>query len=392
MGSFAMHRFRTIDRPLSKQEMEEIDSWSSRFSPTSTGVTYVYHYGSFKQNVNTVFPKYFDAMLYVNSWGAKQLMFRFPKDLVDLKTLVKYENKRAYERHLNFKRVGDYIIMDLLWEEEEGGDWMEEEDYILDTLLPLREEILNGDYRTLYLGWLMVQQGDGDWEEDDYEDEEEEDWADDEAYASMPPIPANLQKLTTAHQYLIDTFLIDEELIKAAATNSPNASQQKPDYKKLIALLSNEEKEAFLLQFATGERRTEIQLRQRLEKLGGGKKGLAFGKSPSWETLTKKAKVIEVETAKKYAEEQRVAHINRMESLILKQSALWKEAENNILKAQGHTYDKATKILYELKEISEYEDKTRAFEQKLGEFISPYIRRGALLRRLRDSGVMTIKE
>jgi len=41
MGSFTMHRFRTIDRPLSKQEMEEIDSWSSRFSPTSTGVTYV---------------------------------------------------------------------------------------------------------------------------------------------------------------------------------------------------------------------------------------------------------------------------------------------------------------------------------------------------------------
>lgn len=390
MGSFEMHRFRTIDRPLSKPEMEEIDSWSSRFSPTSTGVTYIYHYGSFKQDAEKVFPKYFDAMLYVDSWGTKQLMFRFPKDLVDFKTLVKFDNEREYGPHLDCKRVGNYIIMDLYWHEEEGGEWVEEDDYILDTLLPLREEILNGDYRTLYLGWLMVQ-GAGGSKDEDYDDEDEEDWADEEDYSSMPPIPANLQRLTSAHRYLIEKFEIDKDIVKAAALASPNASQQKPDYKKLIALLPKEEKEAFLLRFATGERRTEIQLRQRLEELGGGKNGLAFGKSPSWTTLTKKAKVIEDEAAKEQAEVQRVAHINRMESLILKQSRMWHEAETNILKAQGNSYDKATKILYKLKEIAEYEDKSRKFEQKLKEFLSPYIRRTALIRRLRSEGVMTIK-
>ena len=73
MSSFEMHRFRTIDQPLSKLEMEEIDSWSSRFSPTSMGVNYIYHYGSFKKDVDKVFPKYFDAMLYVSSYGQKQL-------------------------------------------------------------------------------------------------------------------------------------------------------------------------------------------------------------------------------------------------------------------------------------------------------------------------------
>lgn len=390
MSGFEMHRFRTIDRALSRDEMEEIDSWSSRFSPTSMGVNYIYHYGSFKKDVNTVFPKYFDAMLYVDSWGTKQLMFRFPKELVDFKALVQYDNKRGYGRYLDCKRVGNYIILDLYWNEEEGGEWVEEEDYILDTLLPLREEILNGDYRTLYLGWLMVQ-GAGDWkEEEDNEDEDDEDWVDDEEQTSMPPIPANLQQLTAAHLYLIDRFEIDEDLVKAAAASSPSTSQQKPDYKKLIALLPNEEKEVFLLRFAMGERHTEIQLRQRLEELGG-KKDLAYGKSPSWEVLTKKAKVIEEETVKRLAEERRIAHINRMESLILQQPKMWQEAENNILKVRGNSYDKATKILCELKEIAEYEDKTRAFEQKLGEFLSPYIRRGALVRRLRNSGVMTIK-
>ncbi|MFK7984294.1 MAG: hypothetical protein AB8G86_30250 [Saprospiraceae bacterium] len=385
MSGFAMHRFRTIDQPLTRAEMDEIDSWSSRSSPTSTGVTYVYHYGSFGQNAEKVFPKYFDAMLYVDSWGTKQLMFRFPKDLVDWKGLTQFTNIKEYYRHLDFKRVGNYVIMDLYWNEEEGGEWVEEEDYILDTFLPLREEILNGDYRTLYLGWLMVEQ----YKREKGHEEEYDDY--DEDYSSMPSIPANLQRLTTAHQYLIEKFEITEDIVKAAAAVSPNASQQQPDYKKLIALLSNEEKEAFLLRFAIGERRTEIQLRQRLEELGDGKKELAFGKSPSWEALTKKAKIIENEAAKEAAEVQRVAHINRMEKLISQKMRLWHEAENNILKAQGNSYDKATKILYELKEIAAYEKEERKFEQKLGEFISPYIRRAALIRRLRAGGVMGIK-
>jgi len=379
MSGFEMHRFRTIDRPLSKEEMEEIDSWSSRFSPTSTGVTYIYHYGSFNQSVDKVFPKYFDAMLYVDSWGTKQLMFRFPKELIDWKVLRQFTNIKEYYRHLDFKRVGDYVVMDLYWKEEEGGEWMEEEDYILDTLLPLREEILNGDFRTLYLGWLMVQ-GTEDWEEEDEEDNE-----------PMPPIPANLQNLTAAHQYLMDRFEIDEYLVKAAASHSQNISQQKPNYKKLIALLSNEEKEAFLLRFATGERRTEIQLRHRLEEVGGGKKELAFGKSPSWNNLIKKAKAIEAETAKRLAKEQRIAHIKRMEELIPQQARLWKEVEDDILKSHGRAYDEATKGLCELKEIAKYEDQLNDFEQNLAQLLSPFLRRSALIGRLRKAGLMPMK-
>jgi len=390
MSGFEMHRFRTIDRPLSKKEMEEIDTWSSRFSPTSTGVTYIYHYGSFGQDADRVFPKYFDAMLYADNWGTKQLMFRFPKDLVDWNMLRQFTHIKEDYKHLKFKRVGDYVVMDLYWNEEEGGEWVEEDDYVLDTLLPLREEILNGDFRTLYLGWLMVQ-GTEDWEDEEYEDDE--DWEDEEHNTGMPPIPPNLQHLTAAHQYLIEKFEIEEDLVKAAASHSQHTSQQKPDYKKLIALLSTEEKEAFLLRVATGERRTEIKLRQRLVELSGGKKELAVGgKSPSWDSLTKKAKVIETETAKRLAEEQRAAHKKRMEALISQQPKLWQEAENNILKSQSRSYDRAVKILCELKEVAEYQEQLKDFEQKLAQLLSPFLRRGALMRRLRAGGLMTIKE
>ena len=79
-----------------------------------------------------------------------------------------------------------------------------------------------------------------------------------------------------------------------------------------------------------------------------------------------------------------------MESLILQQPKLWREAENNILKGQGNAYDKAAKILFELKEIAEYEHTQRDFEQKLGMMISPFLKRSALMRRLQNSGVLTV--
>ena len=80
-----------------------------------------------------------------------------------------------------------------------------------------------------------------------------------------------------------------------------------------------------------------------------------------------------------------------MDKLIPQQPKLWQEAETNILKSQGRAYDQAIKILCELKEVAEYEDQSSDFEQKLEELLSPFLRRSALIRRLRAAGLMAIK-
>lgn len=183
MSGCSIHHFKTIDRPFTDTERKEIDSWSSRFSPSSNDIRYIYHYGSFKQRVDKVFPKYFDALLHVDNWGTTQLMFRFPKNLVDWKTLFNYTIIRG-ETYLDFKRTGDYLILDLCWHNEEGGGWIEEEDYMVDSITALREEILQGDYRSLYLGWMMVQQHVPEWENIDDEELDEEELA-----ALQPAVP-----------------------------------------------------------------------------------------------------------------------------------------------------------------------------------------------------------
>ena len=44
MSEYQFYEFRSVDRPLTTKEQQEIDKWSSRTSPSSTGATFIYNY------------------------------------------------------------------------------------------------------------------------------------------------------------------------------------------------------------------------------------------------------------------------------------------------------------------------------------------------------------
>lgn len=275
MGSFEMHQFRTIDRPLNKEEQKEIDSWSSRFSPNAHGVDYVYHYGSFKQRVETVFAIYFDAMIYFDAYGTRRLMFRFPKEIVDWRTIAVFDNQAEMSScHLNIERKGEYVIMDMFWVDEEGGGWMEEDDYPIDAYIPLRQEILNGDYRSLFMLWLKVQEVKRLEETDDES-------------TPIPPLPANLNDLTKSQEELIELFVINEKFIEAASQNSPIQKKETPDYQRLILSLSKEQKNDFLRELLKETPQLSLRLKMALDEINGGKE-LHFGHQQDWGELLEK--------------------------------------------------------------------------------------------------------
>jgi hypothetical protein len=82
VSEYQFYEFRSIDRPLTTKEQQVIGGWSSRTYPTSTGATFTYSYSDFPQNPKQVVAKYFDAMFYIANWGSKQLMLRFPKEVL----------------------------------------------------------------------------------------------------------------------------------------------------------------------------------------------------------------------------------------------------------------------------------------------------------------------
>ncbi len=148
MSEYQYYEFRTIDRPLNQRQMDELRKWSTRAEITPTSFTNVYHYGDFRGSPETMMERYFDAFVYVANWGTNRLMFRIPRRLLDVKAAGEY----AAEDVLSIKAKRKHVVLEFL-SNEEGGDWVEGEPWMAQ-LIGLRAELMRGDLRALYLGWL----------------------------------------------------------------------------------------------------------------------------------------------------------------------------------------------------------------------------------------------
>ena len=93
MSEFQYYEFYAIDRELTRQEREEVDNLSSRFSPTSRRAIFTYSYSSFKHNEESVLLEYFDFFLYISNWGTKRIIYKFPQEIVNYDEIKKYKPK-----------------------------------------------------------------------------------------------------------------------------------------------------------------------------------------------------------------------------------------------------------------------------------------------------------
>jgi hypothetical protein len=103
--------------------MQALRNLSSRAQITPTSFVNEYHWGDFKGNPLKLVERYFDAFLYVANWGTRWLMFRVPRNLVDVDLVKKYCPGDSAVIH----EKGDYLILaftseteDYEWEEGEG--------------------------------------------------------------------------------------------------------------------------------------------------------------------------------------------------------------------------------------------------------------------------------
>ncbi|MCB0531998.1 MAG: hypothetical protein KDD14_07340 [Saprospiraceae bacterium] len=258
MSEFQLYQFKSIDRPLTATERKEIGSWSSRTNPTATSATFIYAYGDFPKDAEKVVEKYFDAMLYATNWGTKRLMFRLPKNLVDAEELSAYTFEMEYsEDSISLQECKSCYLLDINFHNEDGGTWLDEDDFDLDDFSSLREDILQGDYRALYLIWLQFAHNATAYQEE--EDEED-------TRLEPPPTPVNLSKLTATLKAVIDFFEIDQDIVTAAKKASKKIEPPALDYRKLISELSESECKEWLLRLANGEPRLELEFKKRLLK------------------------------------------------------------------------------------------------------------------------------
>ena len=190
-------------------------------------------------------------------------MFRFPTHIIPDEVMKAYQVADSLE----WSAEGDYAILNIeLRQEEPDDEWIEGAG-LLAGMVQVRDDLLRGDYRALYLAWLMIASCELDFlEEDDDEDLTEQ------------PVPPNLQALSPALHNFIDFFGIDADLVTAAAQTSPKAGKNSAKLSAYLDQLAETEQRSFLERLlkgrtASGHRSGKSSARA----IRHGKRGTASG-------------------------------------------------------------------------------------------------------------------
>jgi hypothetical protein len=367
MSEYQYYEFQAIDRPLTPKEQDEIRKLSSRVQLTPSQAIFLYNYGDFRGNPEKLLTQYFDMMFYIANWGTWQLMFRFPKAIANPEWFQPYEIKHT----ITVSTTPQYIILDVHINEEEGIGWVEGEGW-LPRLLPLRDELLRGDLRLLYLAWLRTAPHFADYgvEEDPIE----------------PPIPPGLDKLSESLQAFVELVELDPDLVAAAAQASDRQkSISQPSLDNWLEKLSADEKQEFLLKLVRREPHVDLQLINRLKELAGAAQSVPQSNSGHrrFSELQALAKTVR---KKRHQQEQNAARKNRikeLEALAPKEAQTWRRVVELIELKQAKPYDEATTLLIDLRDLAEHQGRLPEFIQRFKQLQSDYQNRPALITRFK---------
>ncbi|MCA1991426.1 MAG: hypothetical protein LDL41_05175 [Coleofasciculus sp. S288] len=365
MSEYQYYEFQTIDRPLTPNEQAAIRQLSSRVELSSTRAVFTYSYADFRGEPKQVLAKYFDAMFYIANWGTQQLMFRFPKSLLDFEEIQKY----CLEDFITLSVINNHVILEIQFDEEEGCGWIEETDY-LSSLVELRNDILQQDYRMLYLAWLRAITLDA-------LDEEE----------SEPPVPPGLGHLSRPLNAFVELFGVDDCLLKAAAKLScDRASISDTTLLQAIKKLSRKECDTFLLRLANGQPHLPLELNKKLSEI-------ITAPQPEYQpqrTIKQLFEAAEREREQeviRQTQEAEKKRLKELEKLAKREADAWNDVEQFIQKSQAKTYDEAVKLLLKLQDLAIHQNKKSDFRVRLNHIHDQYSKRSAFIKRLNNVGL-----
>jgi hypothetical protein len=374
MSEYQRYEFMTVERPLTAAQLDAVEALSSHIEATSTHAVIEYNWGNFKHDPIDVLRKYFDGFLYWANWGSPRLAFRFPHGILPADLIEGYD----LDDFVTFTRKADYDILDIQFGEMEAPDeWTE---YELGSLIGIRDELMEGDLRGLYIVWLAGQRMLQGYDED--EEIEEEDYE-----ITVPPVPPGLGTLTAAQYALAELLQLPEELLVAAAHHSeaavPSAGD---DFAAWVRLLSPERQEEYLVRLARNEPGLSRILARELRELGQDKSGIrpSEGEHVTYATLQSESTAIKGRREREKREQERLARLRHLQEIHDHQDSYWNQINQAVERGSGSGYDEALKLLIELRDSANQFNETEKFQDRFRSWVRSHLRRPALVKRLQS--------
>lgn len=381
VSEYQYYEFLSIDRSLTEREQRELRMISTRAEISAVRFQNEYQWGDLKADPTQLLARYFDAHVYVTNWGVHRFALRFPKDLVDVKAWRPY----CVGPCLTLHEQGAFVLLDFEVQEE-APEFDPDPDGCMSALVPIRQLLLRGDLRALYLGWLASVQSD-----------------EIPKTRREPPIPPGLQGLGGALEALCTFLFLDPDLVSAAAGESASDAPPLPEgLTDFVAALAESEKTRLLLDIVDGREANPAarilklfrnsQARKRGRAVGTERARSAFALQQQAAEL-RAARLLREETARKRAEAAaekaraaaRAKHLDLLEG---REETLWAKASPLIELKKPKAYAEAIAILRDLHDLAERKGTKTAFRERLAALLAHHPQKYAFLSRVSEAHLM----
>jgi len=381
MSEYQYYEFAAIDRALTAAEMAQLRRVSTRGHVSASGFVNHYEWGGLKADPADWMRRYFDAFVYTANWCSCQLSLRLPLATFDEAELQPFATGGA----LTFNATDEHWIIGWSLDESDNYDrfGMEDGSGWMGRLAPLRDELLRGDLRPLYLGWLATAGQ-----------------ADDDALEPQPP--AGLADLSPAQRALVEFIEIDVDLLAGAAAGGPPQAAS-DDLAQAAALdtwlagWSRDEMAAVLKLSVQGQgREAERRIRTRhamwlkeqrpTSAAPAARRSVAqlreLAQSASRVRLARQ----EQERAAQAAERQHQREVT-LRLLMADVDQRWAAIDALAARGSASGYEQAVRALTDLAEGYALTSSRKDFDRGLRRLLVRHATRGALLRRLTEAGL-----
>ena len=369
MSEYQRYEFMTIDRPLTRVQLDAVNALSSHIEASSTHALIEYHWGDFKHNPIDVLHKFFDGFLYWANWGSPELALRFPHGTLPVNLIDGYD----LDDFVTFTQHPDYDILDIHFGEMEGPDeWIE---YELGSLIAIRDELMEGDLRALYIVWLASQYMSGSYdEEEDYE-------------IRVPPVPPAFGTLTATQQALAELLQVPQELLVATARHSSAAtSSTDDDFAAWVKLLPPDRHNDYLVRLARNEPGLSRLLVKELRELSQDKTKTTSptGEHVTYATLLAESKAVKAQLEREKRKQEQAARQRHLQDIHDHQDDYWHQVDLAVMRGTGTGYDEALRLLIELRDVADHFEESQEFQKRFRAWVRPHLRRPAFVKRLQD--------
>lgn len=349
MSEYQYVAFQAVDGPLNDKQLDFAQRQSTRADVSRWSLSVEYHYSSFRGDVDGLLRRGYDVYLQHTNYGNREIRLRLPHGMPGARRVwSKYVDGEQLAWNADTSGRGGILSLHPFHEPGDLDEVWETQKY-LDAAIHVRERLVTGDLRALYLLWLCAA-------DDDYNDPAE---------MIEPPVPHGISDMVVYAGELLSFFGLDPQLLVAAGREisaAPTDVSTDQRFARWVKALDHQRANDLLLQLLIGDAASvKASLLAEIRDSQTPDDWPTTDRQRSLAELLEQAEVLQSDEnakqarkaqakAKREATKAERQRADRMKEMV-KDPNKWLRDAEQLVDARGtHNYKAAAEILYDLRE------------------------------------------